>query len=176
MIYSTLTILCKQPGRVKCCRQLSHQVLNYILTFLCLHILILFFPSDPLLSSTFFQMKISAYFCTRNTQPNLNYRMYFRSKFQIRIRWENPFSYSLRANRGSSGMVYKGCTYFQCPSHSNPPPSSVQWHLCHHSAPSDRDALHLIKDDWSKRSYLATTHKAILHLDNCCFSSDFNLS
>ena len=42
----------------------------------------------------------------------------------------------------------------------------VQGQLYYHNAPSGRDALCLIQDNWSELSYLVTIHKTILQLDN----------
>ena len=130
---------------------------------LCLHTLILFLPSDPLLSS-FFQMIISAYFCPRNTWPNLNYRIHFRSKFQLRIRWEIHFP-TIEEQRELRYSVHT-VHIFQHPFHATPPLFVVQGQLYSHSAPTGRDALCLIQDNWSELSYLVTIHKTILQLDN----------
>lgn len=127
--------------------------------FLCLHILILSFPSDLLLSSTFFWRRISACFCPTRTRPNLSSTIYFTSKTQRRIGRANPFSRGRRGGRRSSaGHVRGSCIFRVPPRHRAAPPvpsPRPRWRGCsasHEHGPS----------------YLAAAHEAVFQSENWC--------
>ena len=62
--------------------------------------------------------------------------------------------------------LFFGVHIFNTLSMTPSPRFMVQGQLYYHNAPSGRDALCLIQDNWSELSYLVTIHKTILQLDN----------
>lgn len=156
MIYSTFNNTVQvAKGRSKVLKwqkaDLSNQVLNYILILYAYTHLFFSYLLIPY-NSIFFQTIISAYIGPRNV-TKFELQNTFRSKFQLRIRWKS-ISEQFK-NRGAQVQCTHGAhisASFPC----YPSLFVVQGQLYSHSAPTGRDALCLIQDNWSELSYLVT--------------------